>query len=46
MVFAIAYVLGGRSLTPVIVAHGLFGFIFEPWMFLAIAERAARLQMQ
>jgi membrane protease YdiL (CAAX protease family) len=41
ILFAIAYLLGGRSLTPVIVAHGIFGFIFEPWMILAIATRAA-----
>jgi membrane protease YdiL (CAAX protease family) len=43
VLFGIAFVLGGRSLTPVIVAHGIFGLIFEPWMVLAIAERAARI---
>jgi membrane protease YdiL (CAAX protease family) len=43
ILFAIAFVLAGRSLTPVIVGHGIFGFIFEPWMVLAIADRAARI---
>lgn len=42
ILFAIAFVLGGRSLTPVIVAHGIFGFIFEPWMIIAIANRATQ----
>lgn len=45
ILFAIAFVLSGRSLTPVIIGHGIFGFIFEPWMVLTIAERAAHIHI-
>lgn len=34
VLFAIVYLLGRRSLTPVIVAHGIFAFTTEPWMLL------------
>lgn len=33
-VFAVVYLLGRRSLVPVILAHGLFAFTTEPWMLL------------
>ena len=33
-VFAAIYVLGRRSLTHVILAHGLFAFVTEPWLLL------------
>lgn len=33
-VFAIVYVVSGRSLMPVVVGHTLFNFIIEPWMML------------
>jgi membrane protease YdiL (CAAX protease family) len=32
--FATVYLLGRRSLWPVIVAHGIFAFTTEPWMLL------------
>jgi membrane protease YdiL (CAAX protease family) len=31
---AATYALGGRSLTPVILAHGLIDLIIEPWLML------------
>ena len=34
MVFAIVYALGRRSLTHVILAHGVFAFVTEPWMLI------------
>jgi membrane protease YdiL (CAAX protease family) len=34
IVFAVVYLLGRRSLTPVILAHGVFAFTTEPWMLL------------
>lgn len=36
--FALVYLLGNRSLTPVIVAHMLVNLIIEPGLFLSIAE--------
>lgn len=32
LLLAVAYLLGGRSLWPVIVAHGLLDLIEEPWL--------------
>ena len=34
LLFGVAYLLGRRSLTPVILAHGIFAFTTEPWMLL------------
>lgn len=33
--FAITYLLGKRSLTPVIIGHTVVDFILEPWLFLS-----------
>ena len=42
IIFATIYVLGGRSLTHVILAHGLFAFVTEPWMLLWGMEQTMR----
>jgi hypothetical protein len=34
LMMAITYVAGGRSLTPVIVAHGIIDILIEPWLLL------------
>jgi hypothetical protein len=34
VVFAAIYLAGRRSLTPVMIAHGVFAFTTEPWMML------------
>ena len=34
IVFAAIYLLGRRSLMPVMIAHGIFAFTTEPWMML------------
>lgn len=36
--FAVVYLVGNRSLTPVIVAHMLVNLIIEPGLFLSVAE--------
>jgi membrane protease YdiL (CAAX protease family) len=36
--FAIVYLLAGRSLTPGIIGHGLFAFSTEPWMLLHVVS--------
>jgi membrane protease YdiL (CAAX protease family) len=33
-VFALVYLAAGRSLVPLMLAHGLFAFTTEPWMML------------
>jgi uncharacterized protein len=34
LMMAISYVVGGRSLTPVIIAHGVIDILVEPWLLL------------
>ena len=34
LMMAISYVAGGRSLTPVIIAHGVIDVLIEPWLLL------------
>jgi hypothetical protein len=34
LLFGVAYLLGRRSLTPLILAHGVFAFTTEPWTLL------------
>jgi membrane protease YdiL (CAAX protease family) len=34
LMMAIGYVAGGRSLTPVIIAHGIIDVLVEPWLLL------------
>ncbi|HTT98142.1 MAG TPA: CPBP family intramembrane glutamic endopeptidase [Rhizomicrobium sp.] len=34
LMMAISYVAGGRSLTPVIIAHGIIDILVEPWLLL------------
>lgn len=35
---AVVFLIGGRSLTPVILSHGLVNVIIEPGLFLSFAE--------
>jgi membrane protease YdiL (CAAX protease family) len=34
LMMAVSYVAGGRSLTPVIIAHGIIDILVEPWLLL------------
>jgi len=34
LMMAASYVAGGRSLTPVIIAHGIIDILIEPWLLL------------
>jgi len=34
LMMAISYVAGGRSLTPIIMAHGIIDILVEPWLLL------------
>lgn len=34
LMMAVSYVAGGRSLTPVILAHGIIDVLVEPWLLL------------
>jgi hypothetical protein len=38
LVWGIAYLMGNRSLTPVIAGHSLNNLIAEPWFFLSIVS--------
>jgi membrane protease YdiL (CAAX protease family) len=38
LMMAAAYLVGGRSLTPVVVAHGIIDLIAEPWLLLYAAS--------
>jgi hypothetical protein len=40
MVYAGIYLVGGRSLTPVIVSHTITDVIIEPWLLLAALSGA------
>jgi uncharacterized protein len=38
---ATTYLVGGRSLTPVILSHALIDIIIEPWLLLSFFTGAA-----
>jgi membrane protease YdiL (CAAX protease family) len=40
--FALIYLLAGRSLTPGIVGHGIFAAVTEPWMIMAVIAMGTR----
>jgi membrane protease YdiL (CAAX protease family) len=44
MLYAGIYLLGGRSLTPVIVSHTITDMIIEPWLLLAALSGALQQQ--
>jgi hypothetical protein len=40
MLYAGIYLLGKRSLTPVIASHAITDVIIEPWLLLAALSKA------
>ncbi len=35
---AISYIVGKRSLTPVIISHALIDMVIEPWLFVSFFQ--------